>query len=99
MPTAGDVARAEKHLEAAIDAAFARLDDEREQRPLAYSRQYAGFLRDGHRVLYVDAGPSAMCDGGASSFGAVFDLERDAFDSFSFSGRADGPLKERLPAR
>jgi hypothetical protein len=98
-PTTGDVARAEKHLEAAIDAAFTRLDDERARRPLAYSRQYAGFLRDGHRVLYVDAGPSVLCDGGAESFGAVFDLEKDAFDSFSFSGLVTGQLKERSPAR
>ena len=108
-PSQADVERAEKKLPAAIDAAFARLlrAEDRRRRPDRYYRQYAGFLRNGKRVLYVngmwnetlrnDSRQSRitfgdMCDGGTNFFGAVYDLERDAFDTFFFSGRFEGPV-------
>src|SRR5262249_39905559 len=107
-----DVERAEKKLPAAIDAAFARLlrAEDRRRRPERYYRQYAGFLRNGKRVLYVNARASLaeisgrdtqenwrttildFCDGGTYAFGAVYDLEKDNFDSFFFSGRYEGQV-------
>ena len=32
------------------------------------------------------------CDGGTYAFGAVYDLDKDTFDSFFFSGRFEGPV-------
>lgn len=108
-PSEAEVERAEKKLPAAIDAAFARLlhAEDRRRRPERYYRQYAGFLRNGKRVLYVNglwdetAGNDSlrsrttyggMCDGGTYFFGAVYDLEKDAFDSFFFNGRYEGQV-------
>ena len=33
-----------------------------------------------------------MCDGGTQSYGAVFDLSHQAFDSFYFNGAFQGRL-------
>jgi hypothetical protein len=108
-PAPADVARAERKIGAAIEAAFATLPERyRGARHGEYYRQYAGFLRDGHRVLYVDrlivekaGGPRGswhtaavrLCDGGVATFGAVFDLDQDAFESVEFNGTAAGPLR------
>ena len=55
-PQAADIARAERRFEAAVEEAFLKLPAEyREPRPKKYYRQYAGFLRSGERVLYVNA--------------------------------------------
>jgi hypothetical protein len=97
-PTAADVGKAESRLGDAIDAAFRRLPIGIEAwRPPRYMRQYAGFLRNGRKVLYVNGTfvratrpwrtvAARMCDGATKSFGAVFDFDRDAFDSFEFNG-------------
>lgn len=107
-PTKAEIERAEKKLPDAIDAAFARLQrpEDRRRRPNHYYRQYAGFYRNGKRLIYVNAFTDYpmedrvgkewrtkyvwMCDSGTSTFGAVYDLEKDAFDSFVFSGRYEG---------
>jgi hypothetical protein len=41
--------------------------------------------------------PMFLCDGGLSGFGAVFDLEANRFDTFSFDGTFAGfiPMKEQ----
>lgn len=113
-PTSDDIERADRRLTNAVDAAFQRLEAKRrEHRPDRYYRQYAGFLRDGKRVLYMStlgrylADDAAwklesqdwrdrylnMCDGGTSSFGAVYDLEKDAFDSLMFNGTLGGKFE------
>jgi len=110
-PEASDIARAEYRFDAAVEAAFAQLPAEhRERRPTNYYRQYAGFLRSGTRVLYLNAvaeevirkwdrpdhpwrqNAVLICDGGTLTFGAVFDFEKDAFDSVEFNGTYAGPL-------
>jgi hypothetical protein len=112
QPSNAEVEQAERMLPAAIDAAFARLlrAEDRRRRPQRYHRQYSGFLRNGKRVLYVNAlwdeTPSHdaalsersrtkygdMCDGGIYFFGAVYDLEKNTFDTFFFSGRYEGQV-------
>ena len=112
-PSEADIERAEAKLSGAIKAAFLLLrPEDRRQSPDRYYRQYAGFLRDGKRVLYVNAvsiddverppGNSMshewrqrivnICDGGSVSFGAVYDLDKDAIDSFFFNGTVAGRL-------
>jgi hypothetical protein len=88
---------AESKLDAAIDAAYGRGNADRSAF-LLYRRQYAGFWRDGVRVLYINAvAPDAagdewrtkavmICDGGKVTYGALFDLWRQTFDFFSFNG-------------
>jgi hypothetical protein len=110
QPDPRDIARAEAALPAAIAAGFARLAApvDASSRPPHYHRQYAGFLRGGERVLYlnavahVDRGDNRFrdealmrCDGGTSSFGAVFDPAKGFFDSFEFNAGLGGrlPLK------
>ena len=111
-PKSDDIERADRKLTNAVDAAFQRLEAKRrEHRPDRYYRQYAGFLRDGKRVLYVNALGRQLsdgerwwkiesrgwrdefhniCDGGTTTFGAVYDLGKDAFDSFMFNGTIGG---------
>lgn len=111
-PSEADIERAEAKLPSAIQAALLRLrPEDRRQSPTRYYRQYAGFLRDGRRVLYVNAVADAVeraagnstlpgwretlvniCDGGSVTFGAVYDLEKDAIDSFFFNGSFAGRL-------
>ena len=82
--------------------------EDRRGRPDRYYRQYGGFFRNGKRVLYVNAGEldtnenrrdltwrarfTSMCDGGTYAFGAVYDLDKDQFDSFFFNGLYEGPV-------
>lgn len=63
-----------------------------------YYAQYAGFFRRGHKVVYVNAIAAGaedrdwrthaiiICDGGAITFGAVLDLDRDLVDFFELNG-------------
>jgi hypothetical protein len=63
-PTSEDIERADRRLTSAVDAAFQRLEAKwREHRPDRYYRQYAGFVRDGKRVLYVNALGRRLRDG------------------------------------
>ena len=65
-----------------------------------YFRQYAGFERRGHRVIYLNAVAEGtdswhgkvidVCDGGAVAFGAVFDLNTHRFDWFQTNGPYEG---------
>jgi hypothetical protein len=94
-PTRADVAKAERKLPDAIDAAFDRVTStEGRHRPDRYYRRYGGFLRDGKRVLCVNAfEEGAGADSGTGWFVAVFDLAKDGFDAFSFAGTASGPVR------
>ena len=98
-PASRDIELAEAKLAQAIDDAFKERKSRGQPawRPPGYRRQYSGFYRDGRQVLYVNAvidrGPddwrkhaAKMCDGGTMAFGAVFDLNRQRFDSFIFNG-------------
>ena len=108
-PQPADIARAERRFEAAVDEAFLKLAAEyRQPRPKKYYRQYAGFFRDGGRVLYVNAIAEEeivgfpdrswrdravrSCDGGTLALGAVFDLRNDEFDFLEFDGTYAGPI-------
>jgi hypothetical protein len=97
-----DVDRAETRFQEALIRALGQVSEE--ERPGSSARwhaQYAGFFRDGHKVIYVNAIGGALidlidqgwrdravilCDGGLQSFGAVLDLDRDTVDSFEFNG-------------
>lgn len=97
LPHEEDILMAELRLDAAIDAAYGRGTAGRPAFSL-YRRQYAGYWRDGLRVLYINAvAPDAasgkwrtkavmICDGGMITYGALFDLNRQAFDFFFFNG-------------
>jgi hypothetical protein len=100
-PSRRDVEEAEQALPAAIQSALSRASRE-ERAPLSasprYYRQYVGFVRGGHRVLYLSAFEHEhfeddyrrhwlrTCDAWLSAFGAVYDLEKREFDWFSFDG-------------
>jgi hypothetical protein len=107
-----DVARAELRFQEALRHALRRLPSEEKRAvPGVYHAQYAGFFRDGHKVIYVNAVGEGqgwrdhailICDGGVISFGAVLDLDRDSVDSFEFNGTMGGairmlPLSEDAP--
>lgn len=102
--TGADVDRAQQRFQDALRRELKRLpEDERDGVPSVYNAQYAGFFRDGRRVIYVNAvGDSPItqawrdrailiCDGGAMSFGAI--LDRDTVDSFEFNGTFAGPIR------
>jgi len=98
-----DVERAESRFQEVLRRTLSRLSKEdRAGSPGRWYAQYAGFLRDGHRVVYVNAVADGtdwrkhavkICDGGLMSFGAVLDLDRDAVDSFEFNGTLGGPIR------
>ena len=101
-----DVERAEKRFQEALTRTLRRVSKEdREGSPGRWYAQYAGFFRNGRKVVYVNAvgqGPFddewrqrvvTICDGGLMSFGAVLDLDRDAVDSFEFNGTMAGSIR------
>jgi hypothetical protein len=68
---------------------------------LNYHFQYAGFTRNGHNMIYINAfrpdgvesfnwrfNPVLVCDGGSSFFGVEFDTQTEKFSNFSFNGLA-----------
>ena len=69
--------------------------------PRDYYRQYAGLVIDGRRVIYVNGfhksiadtypsdwrqSPVIACDGGKMFFGVEYDVQSEAFVSFTFNG-------------
>jgi len=103
-PTRDDIARAEQKIGAAIQSALAKIPPEyRKRAPSTYYRQYGGFIRNRQKVLYVNGlDPTVsedeswrsttvfICDGGVATFGAVFDLSTETYESFAFSGTYAG---------
>jgi hypothetical protein len=102
-----EIARAEMRFQEALRQELRRLpSDERDAVPGVYYAQYAGFFREKHKVIYVNAvgdgegwrdRASLICDGGVMSFGAVLDLDRDSVDSFEFNGTIAGPIRMVAP--
>jgi hypothetical protein len=101
-----EIQRAELRFQGAmIEALKCVSKEESEAAPGVYYAQYAGFFRNGHKVVYVNAvGDSVpgwrdhaikLCDGGVMSFGAVLDLDSDAVDSFEFNGKFAGRVQMR----
>jgi hypothetical protein len=104
-----DIDRAETRFQEALIRALGQVsNDQRERSPALWHAQYAGFLRNGHKVVYVNAIGSdglfdqgwrdraiILCDGGLQSFGAVLDLDRDTVDSFEFNGTVAGSIRMR----
>jgi hypothetical protein len=103
-----EIARAEVRFQEALRQVLRRLpSDERDGVPSVYYAQYAGFFREGHKVVYVNAVGDGegwkdrailICDGGAISFGAVLDLDRDSVDNFEFNGTMAGPIRMVAPS-
>lgn len=67
--------------------------------PATWQRQYVGLVRDGVRLVYVNAWPRNLarpddpsreavraCDGGAQFWGAVWDPRAAAFSEFAANG-------------
>jgi len=107
-PGEKDVERAETRFQEALNRTLRRASKEdREGSPGRWYAQYAGFFRNGHKVIYVNAVGQGIpgsewrqrvvtiCDGGLMSFGAVLDLDRDAVDSFEFNGTIAGHIQMR----
>jgi hypothetical protein len=100
-PSPQDVERAEAALPSALDAAWARLDGTRRpahyhRQYTGFVRSgkrvlYLNALAHGE-FFYAELGDEwrrravVVCDGGTDYLGAVFDLERGAFDSLEFNG-------------
>ena len=64
-----------------------------------YHRQYAGFVRNGHKTIYVNLFPAdedadwqkhlvRVCDGGPWFFGVEFDVDSRTFIHIAFNGYA-----------
>ena len=103
VPTARDIRRLEADLKTlrgraaeACCAPKARLDD-----PHQYLRQYAGVLREGKRVIYVNAfrqdpfagsanewhkTPVIVCNGDPGNWGVLYDPETRRFFRLAFNG-------------
>jgi hypothetical protein len=103
VPTARDLKRLEHDLATlrgrlaeACCAPKARLDD-----PSQYLRQYAGVLREGRRVIYVNAfrrdpfagsaqdwhsTPVILCDGDPGNWGVLYDPGTRRFFRLAFNG-------------
>jgi hypothetical protein len=101
-----DIERAEARFQEALRRALKRVaKDQRDDSPGVWIAQYAGFFRNGHKVVYVNAVGRGfvddgwrsravrICDGGLLSFGAVLDLDSDKVDSFEFNGTMTGPIR------
>jgi hypothetical protein len=71
----------------------------RVEAPASYQRQYVGIVRDGRRLVYVNAWPARVdasldpsreamraCDGGDMFWGVVWDPELRAFSEFEANG-------------
>lgn len=106
MPERTEIQLAETRFQEALTRSLRRVaKSEHESVPPAWYTQYAGFFRNGRKVIYVNAVRSdvmvegwrdraiVMCDGGIGSFGAVLDLDRDVVDSFEFNGSIGGPIQ------
>ncbi|NIJ18380.1 hypothetical protein FHS95_000049 [Sphingomonas naasensis] len=101
-PQAGDIAR----LEAALPAALARIRAAHpgalDGAPARWIRQYVGIVRGGRRYVYGNFAPGGemfgkdrwrdepliVCDGGVGFFGAEFDVEIGNFTHLDFNGSA-----------
>jgi hypothetical protein len=103
VPTARDIRRLEQDLKTlrgrqaeACCAPKAHLDD-----PSQYFRQYAGVLREGQRVIYVNAfrrdpfagsaqdwhkTPVILCDGDPGNWGVLYDPSTRRFFRLAFNG-------------
>lgn len=108
-PTLQDVLRAESMLRSfakaeAPPAVSSRLEE--------YKRQYIGVVLDGRRSLYVNAflelgSPIAswthsfvdFCDGGATAWGAVYDVEKQAFMQFEMNWELSSSWRRPLTTR
>jgi hypothetical protein len=107
--TDADVDRAETRFQEALIRALGQVsEDERPGSAAPWHAQYAGFFRNGHKVVYVNGIGSdglldqgwrdraiILCDGGLQSFGAVLDLDGDTVDSLEFNGTVAGPIRMR----
>lgn len=97
-PTDRDVAEPEVAFAELVKEEFQKRPWMTSQAP--YLRQYAGFERGGRKVIYVNATADAggswrtdavnICDGGAMTFGAVFDPLKHRFDWFQTNGPYNG---------
>ena len=67
------------------------------ENPLRSHRQYAGVIRDGRRLIYVNAfpepappnwrsSPVVVCDGGEGYWGALYDPVLRTFSQLAFNG-------------
>lgn len=94
-PAEADVLAFEAGLGAFLEGAAPALG----QRATAYTRQYAGLLRDGRRLLYASflcdtygepwwREPLLVLDGGDCFFQLTFDLERGSYGNLMISGEA-----------
>lgn len=105
-----DIQRAQTRFQEALDQSLRRVaKDELDGSPGQWNAQYAGFFRQGQKVVYVNAIGGGVpdegwrkhavkiCDGGLMSFGAVLDLQRDAVDSFEFNGTYAGAIRMADP--
>ena len=92
-PTENQIASFEKALENFVkDKSF-----------LDYNKQYAGFIREGKKYIYLNAlknyknddtwkkQASVVCDGGQSFFGAEYEVEKNAIIHFNCNGSIAAP--------
>ena len=97
-PATAQIAEVEQQIDAVVNK---EVDDlGRGSTPRRYRRQYAGFYRNGQRVIYVNAiGDWSdswrtrmvnICDGSTISFGAVYNPAAGRFDWFMFNGPFNG---------
>ncbi|HET6230841.1 MAG TPA: hypothetical protein VFE05_12280 [Longimicrobiaceae bacterium] len=89
-----------RKLEAALPAYLHGIKLPESDAPAGASwRQYAGFIRNGRRLIYINAFPGpplypgdywhreaeAVCDGGAPYWGLVYDPQSNAFGEMQFN--------------
>ena len=113
-PERSEINRLEMRLPAVLGKALAQVileEPETLPRTSDYYRQYAGFYRNGRRVVFVCGIHRAFVerlepqtwtrtamgvdDGGTAVFGAVYDVDADAFGPVQFEGRFSGPVRMR----
>jgi hypothetical protein len=87
-----DVRLLEGHKDEACCNPAASLKD-----PLRYYRQYVGVIRDGRRLIYINAfrdpappdwrtAPVVVCDGGDGYWGVLYDPALRTFSQLAFNG-------------
>lgn len=98
-PTAQDIQQLESILPRFLAAQHLRdgapLNLRRTQ-SLNYYKQYAGFLRNGRKMIYLNASSeisttwlqeaTIVCDGGEAFFGVEYDVESGQWSDFQFNG-------------
>lgn len=98
-PSRANVLRLERKIEAYLKKAAARRSPNLWSKLSTYKRQYAGFVRNGRRMIFANffceslntdwkTTPIAVADGGDCFFNVLYDVDSATFSDLQINGEA-----------